>query len=297
MINWVILVILTAGALAQQHQHDPAAPVPPARVLPGLGSHHHKIATTSAEAQRLFDQGLTLAYGFNHGQAIRQFERAAALDPRAAMPLWGIALAYGPNINDFEMDRERAKTADEYVKKALALTSSAHPRERAYVEALSKRYSSDPAADLKTLQHDYKDAMAILADPELTADDAGISINRLNELCANDWGWWRSVTMVAEQTHKRSLGMVQENPDAGLDHVPDRVRHLIAELQRAPKSRRWKLRAPRSNPRPRHWPLSKRAWLSSTKPTPRRDKTGRKSTQKPCWSSRPSQPTIIACPR
>ena len=79
------------------------------------------------------------------------------------MPLWGIALAYGPNINDFEMDRDRARTADEFAKKALTLTSAANPRERAYVEALAKRYSSDPAADLKTLQVDYKDAMAALA--------------------------------------------------------------------------------------------------------------------------------------
>ena len=61
------------------------------------------------------------------------------------------------------MDRERAKTADEFAKKALALTSAANPRERAYVEALSKRYSSDPNADLKKLQVDYKDAMAALA--------------------------------------------------------------------------------------------------------------------------------------
>ena len=42
---------------------------------------------------------LTLVYAFNHDEAIRSFERAAALDPQAAMPLWGIALALGPNIN------------------------------------------------------------------------------------------------------------------------------------------------------------------------------------------------------
>ena len=61
------------------------------------------------------------------------------------------------------MDRERAKTADEFVKKAMALTSASNPGERAYVEALTRRYSSDPAADLKKLQVDYKDAMAALA--------------------------------------------------------------------------------------------------------------------------------------
>src|SRR6267142_72917 len=92
--------------------------------MAGLGTYHHRITTRSSQAQRLFDQGLVLVYGFNHGQAIRLFQRAAELDPRAAMPLWGIALAYGPNINDFGMDPQRAKTADDYAKKALALTTT-----------------------------------------------------------------------------------------------------------------------------------------------------------------------------
>jgi hypothetical protein len=96
---------------------------------------------------------------------------------------------------------------------------------------------------VNTNEKDYKDAMAVLADHELTADDSGININRLNELCGSDWGWWRTVTMVAEQTHKFALGVAQEHPEAGLDHVPERARHVIAELQRAPKSRRWKMRA------------------------------------------------------
>jgi tetratricopeptide (TPR) repeat protein len=158
-----LFLILAAFPGAQTHQHQVATPPGAVRPMIGLGAHHHKIATTNPEAQRLFEQGLTFVYGFNHGQAIRMFQRAAELDPRAPMPLWGIALAHGPNINDFEMDRERAKTADEYAKKALALTSASNPRERAYVDALTRRYSSDPAADLKKLQVDYKDAMAALA--------------------------------------------------------------------------------------------------------------------------------------
>jgi tetratricopeptide (TPR) repeat protein len=157
------IAILAVSLLAQEHQHQGTAPSALVKPLTGLGTHHHRIATTSPEAQRLFDQGLVLVYGFNHSQAIRLFQRAAELDPRAPMPLWGIALAYGPNINDFEMDRDRAKTADEFAKKALALTTSGNPRERAYAQALSKRYSSDPGADLKRLQIEYKDAMAAVA--------------------------------------------------------------------------------------------------------------------------------------
>jgi len=96
---------------------------------------------------------------------------------------------------------------------------------------------------VKTNEKDLKDATALLADHDLTADDSGISINRLNELCATDWGWWRTVTMVTERVHKFALGLVQEGQGEGLEHVSDRTRHLLAELQRAPKSRRWKMRA------------------------------------------------------
>jgi tetratricopeptide (TPR) repeat protein len=155
------MTMWTAAGAQQGHQHTPARE--PITAMSGLGTHHHRISTTSPEAQRLFDQGLVLVYGFNHGQAIRLFQRAAELDPDAPMPLWGIALAYGPNINDFEMDRERAQAADGWVRKALAVASHGTERERAYVDALSKRYSSEPTADLKRLQVDYKDAMAAVA--------------------------------------------------------------------------------------------------------------------------------------
>lgn len=149
--------------MAQEHQHEPAAATP-VSPMTGLGNHHHRITTSSGEAQRLFDQGLVLVvFGFNHGQAIRLFQRAAELDPKAPMPLWGIALAYGPNINDFGMDPERAKTADEYVKKAQAIAANGTEQERACVNARATRYSSDPSVDLKKLQLDYKDAMAALA--------------------------------------------------------------------------------------------------------------------------------------
>jgi hypothetical protein len=96
---------------------------------------------------------------------------------------------------------------------------------------------------VETNEKDYKDAISVLADHELTADDSGININRINELCASDWGWWRTVTMVAERTHKVARELSQGPDGAGLAHVPDRIRHLLAEIDRADKSRRWKIRA------------------------------------------------------
>ena len=152
-----ILLLATAAAEAQQHQH-PAATAPPATLVAGMGSLHHAIATKNADAQRFFDQGLTFVYGFNHDEAIRSFRRAAELDPASPMPHWGIALALGPNIN-LDVDPEREKAAYDEAQQALALAARAPAAERAYVDALVERYSNDPKADLKALAVKYKDAM------------------------------------------------------------------------------------------------------------------------------------------
>src|ERR1041385_5925736 len=93
-----IVLSLIPAAVFSQHQHPSPADGKPASLTEGLGEHHHPVSTTNAEAQRFFDQGLTLVYAFNHEAAIRAFKRAAELDPNLAMAHWGVAMALGPNI-------------------------------------------------------------------------------------------------------------------------------------------------------------------------------------------------------
>src|SRR5207302_6130193 len=95
-----------------------------------LGTYHKDIATRVPAAQQYFDQGLRLAYGFNHAEAIRSFTRAAELDPSCAMCYWGIAYAYGPHVNA-GMDSASGVKAYEAAQKALALSRSASPWQRA----------------------------------------------------------------------------------------------------------------------------------------------------------------------
>ena len=155
----VLLLLLALSALPAQQEQRAAGT---ATLLPGLGRTHHEIATRSDEAQKFFDQGLTLVYGFNHDEAIRAFRRAAELDPASPMPLWGVALALGPNIN-LDVDPVREQEAHETAQRALRLASNAPAAERAYAGALVKRYSNDPKADLKVLAVEYKDAMRDLS--------------------------------------------------------------------------------------------------------------------------------------
>jgi tetratricopeptide (TPR) repeat protein len=130
--------------------------------MPGLGHHHHTISTKNADAQRFFDQGLTLVFAFNHEEAARSFQRASELDPRSAMAFWGIALAFGPCINA-DVDPPHEKAAYEAAQKALLLAPKATESERAYIQALATRYSSDPKADLRKLDAEYAHAMRELA--------------------------------------------------------------------------------------------------------------------------------------
>ncbi len=59
-----------------------------------LGSYHHPISTSTKLAQRYFDQGLTLAYAFNHAEAIRSFREAVSLNPDYLLGYIGLGLAY-----------------------------------------------------------------------------------------------------------------------------------------------------------------------------------------------------------
>jgi len=139
-----------------------AAPAPPAL---SYGQHHHPIQTSNAEAQKLFDQGMAQAFGFNHEAAIRSFERATELDPNAAMPHWGRAWALGPNYN-LDIDDPRAKAAYDAITRARTLADPARGGaeiERAYIDALAVRYSDNMKADRAALARAYSKAMGTLS--------------------------------------------------------------------------------------------------------------------------------------
>ncbi|ABA58318.1 TPR repeat protein [Nitrosococcus oceani ATCC 19707] len=131
-------------------------------LLDNLGDHHHPVTTSSSLAQRYFDQGLTLAFAFNHAEAIRSFKDAATIDPDCAMCYWGVALALGPNINA-PMEAAAVPQAYEAVQKALALAPKANKAEQAYIQALAIRYGPTSGADREGLDRAYADAMRELS--------------------------------------------------------------------------------------------------------------------------------------
>ena len=130
--------------------------------MPGFGDHHHPVATANPEAQKFFDQGLVLSYGFNHDEAERSFRRAAELDPKMAMAWWGVAYVIGPNYN-MPVDPEHEQHAYEAIQKAISLSTNASQIERDYIQALAERYSNQPNSDYQKLAVDYNNAMRDLS--------------------------------------------------------------------------------------------------------------------------------------
>ena len=154
----------------------------------GVGNAHYAVSTSNAEAQRFFDQGLRYLYAFHHEESVRSFRHATELDPGLAMGYWGVALALGPNIN-LDIDPEREQQAYAAVQSARAHAAGASAKERDLIEALAKRYSSDPKADLPALAQSYSAAMRrVCAKYPDDLDLATLFAESLMDL--NPWKFW-----------------------------------------------------------------------------------------------------------
>lgn len=153
-----------------------------------LGDHTHPITTSEPLAQRYFDQGLRLTYGFNHAEAIRAFRAAQRLDPQCAMCYWGEALAFGPNINA-GMDSASGAAAYRAILEAQARASAASAEERALVAAMAARYGSNPTVGRKARDSAYARAMHDAARRFPASDDAAV-LHAESEMLLSPWDYW-----------------------------------------------------------------------------------------------------------
>ena len=164
-----------------------AATEPP--LWTGLGSITYKITTGNARAQAYFDQGLRLAYAFNHDEAQRAFRMAQKLDPDCAMCFWGEALVLGPNIN-LPMPEDAVAPAYAAAQKAKALAGKASPREQALIAAIAVRYGSDPKAARAPFDAAYAAEMAKAA-VQFPDDDEIATLYAEAVMDLSPWDYWK----------------------------------------------------------------------------------------------------------
>jgi len=185
-ISWLLAAALCAAAAAQDYStHNQDRPV---TMMPGLGDMHHPVSTKNAEAQQFFDQGLRLIYAFNHDEAARSFQHAAELDPKLAIAYWGVAEAVGPNYND-PASEDRFVKAHEAIQKAEELSVDASPSEKAYIQAMAKRFPGGANVDRRKAAEEYHDAMRGVAK-QFPDDLDAATLFAESGMDLHAWGLW-----------------------------------------------------------------------------------------------------------
>lgn len=157
-------------------------------LLEGLYILDFPITTESELSRRYFNQGLVLAYGFDHIDAEKSFLEAVRQDPECAMCYWGAALVLGPNINAI-MEDEAVPRAYEFARKAMSLSRGVSNKEKMLIHALSKRYAPAPVEDRSGLDMAFADAMGKAAKEYPDDPDVGaLYAEALMDL--HPWDYW-----------------------------------------------------------------------------------------------------------
>lgn len=176
------------GFSAQGHHAHPAALSGEVPLLEGLVDLDFPITSDNPMAQEYFNQGLVLAYGFDHADAEVSFLKTAEIDPQAAMAYWGAAFVLGPNINAPMADADVPR-AYERVQKALELSGSATPKEQALIRALAERYAPEPRSDRSQLDEAFAEAMGQVY--QRYPDDPDVAVLYAESLMdLHPWNYW-----------------------------------------------------------------------------------------------------------
>lgn len=189
LLSLVCLFTVATLALGVEGRHHHSTHTSRGTTLvDGLVDLKFPITTESREARDYFNQGLVLAYGFDHADAEVSFMEAARHDPEAAMAYWGAAFVLGPNINA-PMDPANAPRAYAMAQKALALSDRVSPKERALIEALATRYAPEAPADRSPLDQAFAEAMRRVY--QRYPDDPDVAVLFAESLMdLHPWNYW-----------------------------------------------------------------------------------------------------------
>ena len=206
----------------REHDHAPALAMAAADsagrtpLYDNLGTYHMAITTRSPVAQRYFDQGLRLTYGFNHDEAIKSYQEGVREDSTCAMCWWGIAYALGPNIN-VPMDTAAVRPAYEALQRAMRLAPGSTPRERAYIDALGARYTADPAAPRAPLDSAWARAIGDVARRFPTDEDAA-TLHAESLMDLRPWNYWNNAGKPRAPSTMQTVAILERVVKRTLDH-------------------------------------------------------------------------------
>ncbi|HEY7621673.1 MAG TPA: hypothetical protein VH834_17975 [Solirubrobacteraceae bacterium] len=91
-------------------------------------------------------------------------------------------------------------------------------------------------------EKDIRDTVLLLHGHEIADhDDEAVNGARIAQLCASDWGLWRTITANLERCREHIDDY--DLPDGDRAQIADRFGEIVERVEAEPKSRGWKLRA------------------------------------------------------
>uniref|UniRef100_UPI00286DEADF hypothetical protein n=1 Tax=Sandarakinorhabdus sp. TaxID=1916663 RepID=UPI00286DEADF len=188
----------------------------------------HMPASSVAEAQAFFDQGLGQLFGFDYDEALKSFRRAAAIDPDCAMCGWGEALALGPYVNSGPVGAAVIAEARAATTRTLA-SNRLSERDRALAEAVHARHA--PGGRQDGVHGDlYADTMTGLV-ARWPGDDLVAILATEAIMTSQPWDYWKPGGTVP----KKRAGTALELVDRVLARSPNdpQAIHLLIHLTEA----------------------------------------------------------------
>src|SRR5205807_8936074 len=166
-----ILLLIPARIFAQADEHANHATVGwvpeeildrPVALRTGIGVYHEKVTTSSALAQKFYDQGVAYLHSYVWIEAARAFHQALRSDPKMAMAYVGLSYAYSP------MDYRAARAALERAESLSAASSDRERRRiairRAQLDAMEAAGNAEAIAKLLAFRTEIDDALAAYPD-------------------------------------------------------------------------------------------------------------------------------------
>lgn len=234
----------------------PHATAPPLFEFAAIGRTNFPITTHSPEAQRYFEQGVSLLHDFWYYEALRSFRHAAVLDSTCAMAWWGIyqtprggrelkrqALRNARRFSPRGTDRERR-----YIAATVALDSLGR---QAYIHAMQElvaRYPNDVEAKVffaRFLQRGYNPDAPRNNEPDPIEILTPLLTKHPNHVGVHHY----YIHLIEPGSHpERALSSAHKiaalAPASGhIVHMPGHIYYLMGNYEKAHSSFRASLRA------------------------------------------------------
>ena len=181
---YLFSLVLSHQTFAQGNDQSLAA------LVDGTGTYSRPVSTDSDLAQKFFDQGLRLTWGYYFPSSIASHQEALRHDDHPMFD-WGMALAISPNPNSRKFNASDDPKGEGYkaILRAMDRKARATEQEQALIESLFVRYDSESIPNRADRDQAYMETVRDLLqkypeDPDIAAlyADAFMTMNA--------WNYW-----------------------------------------------------------------------------------------------------------